>query len=146
MPSCSTCGLRGSPRNPRYRGGRPPAICRKPFCLGEASFAPRAARPEAANQGTSSRPLTCRAICAEAHPKTGRVRVVAPRVGQRQPSEAKPGVRAAPKCDSRNAKNKGPEGPCEDVESHLFHAKQVVEHVLDRAVNEPLARVPIRRV
>jgi len=25
--------LRGSPRNPRYRGGRPPPTDRKPLCL-----------------------------------------------------------------------------------------------------------------
>src|SRR5260370_39282708 len=33
-PPCQTCGSARSSRNPRYRGGGPPALERKPFCLG----------------------------------------------------------------------------------------------------------------
>ena len=115
--------------------------------LGEASFAPRAARPEAANQDTSSRPLTCRAICAEA--PQDRAGAGCGAAGWPAPairSKARRQSGETPQNAIPHAKNKGPEGPCEDVESRLFHAKQVVEHVLDRAINEPLARVPIRRV
>ena len=32
-PPCQTCGSARPSRNPRYRGGRPPALERKPFCL-----------------------------------------------------------------------------------------------------------------
>src|SRR6266516_3898150 len=32
-PPCQTCGSARSSRNPRYRGGGPPALERKPFCL-----------------------------------------------------------------------------------------------------------------
>src|SRR5260370_35670584 len=32
-PPCQTCGSARPTRNPRYRGGGPPALERKPFCL-----------------------------------------------------------------------------------------------------------------
>src|SRR5712692_9156863 len=32
-PPCKTCGSARPTRNPRYRGGGPPALERKPFCL-----------------------------------------------------------------------------------------------------------------
>src|SRR3990170_2564059 len=60
-PPCQTCGSARPSRNPRYRGGGPPPLERKPFCLGGRTMdlAQRIRRALATTAREFNRALTC---------------------------------------------------------------------------------------